>query len=640
MTTDPDDQRLRQLLAAGLDASTASLPGEGWTAPAPEELDGVFPRLEVLALLGQGGMGAVYKARQTHLDRLVALKLLDPRLGRDLAFAERFRREALALARLAHPHIVALHDVGEAGGWHYLLMEYVDGATLRQALRTGRFSAGETLRFIPQLCDALAYAHEQGVVHRDLKPENILIDGAGRARIADFGLAKLSGEQSGGTITRTGQTLGTAAYLAPEQVAGAANVDHRADLYALGVVLYEMLTGQLPLGRFEPPSQRAQVDIRIDEVVLRALERTPELRWQSAGEVAKAMGAATAGAAAPASASPLRDRSGRNVLVAIACLMALTLVVIYRWNRADPSPAPAASTPPAAASEAVGSGNRTPPAPSPASAPALLPVEPPAAPLTPAPGAAPAGPITALEIDGGGMLTISFQSGGPALTLDIAKDFHEVMDANLMGDGVMHLALHDAPVPPLLVLPPGSLERLRIGGNCNVHLLHPAQDHLTLELSGTAAVVTEDLNLDRIDVLLRGLARIELDGSARQAHLQLAGTHAAAQLVIPISGGSIDIPAGAPAIDGSRLTAGEFDLSIAGGGQILLANHARSLRLLLSGSGDLAAPGLAVDRADLTMTGTGDAVLGRIATLDVTCTGTGHLQYTGNPRLGRVQTGP
>src|SRR5262249_10239250 len=149
---------------------------------------------ELLELLGQGGMGAVYKARQPHLDRLVAVKVLSPELGRDPAFAERFTREARALAKLSHPHVVAVYDFGKAGELCYFIMEYVDGANLRQLMAGGRLSPSETLAIVPQICDALQYAHQEGIVHRDIKPENILLDRKGRVKIADFGLARLVGQ--------------------------------------------------------------------------------------------------------------------------------------------------------------------------------------------------------------------------------------------------------------------------------------------------------------------------------------------------------------------------------------------------------------------------------------------------------------
>jgi predicted Ser/Thr protein kinase len=264
----------------------ATTPYGGPAAPSVEELAPLFPQLEVLELIGRGGMGAVYKARQPSLDRLVALKVLPPEAGRDPAFAERFNREARALARLSHPNIVAVHDVGRAGEFYYFVMEYVDGANLRQVLRDGQLTPEQALRIVPQICDALQYAHEEGVVHRDIKPENILLDKKGRVKIADFGLAKLLGHDTGNfTLTGSRQVMGTLYYMAPEQVERPLEVDHRADIYSLGVVFYEMLTGQLPVGRFPMPSEKAGTDAFLDDVVLRALEREPAKRYQHASDV-------------------------------------------------------------------------------------------------------------------------------------------------------------------------------------------------------------------------------------------------------------------------------------------------------------------------------------------------------------------
>jgi serine/threonine protein kinase len=240
-----------------------------------------FPELEIIELLGQGGMGAVYKARQRKLDRLVALKILPPEWGGDPAFAERFAREARALARLNHPQVVSVHDFGEAGGHYFLIMEFVDGGSLRQFLAAGPLPPEQALAIVGQVCDALQYAHEQGVVHRDIKPENILLDRRGQVKIADFGLAKLlRRSRSEFTLTVAGQVMGTLDYMAPEQRTGPQTVDHRADIYSLGVVFYEILTGELPLGRFTPPSQKAPVDDRLDDVIFRALEREPDRRYQ------------------------------------------------------------------------------------------------------------------------------------------------------------------------------------------------------------------------------------------------------------------------------------------------------------------------------------------------------------------------
>ncbi|MGB0581814.1 MAG: protein kinase domain-containing protein, partial [Limisphaerales bacterium] len=178
------------------------------------------------------------------------------------------------------------YDFGEIEGHFFLMMEFLDGANLRQVIRAGSMSPAEALEIVPRICEALQYAHDQGIVHRDIKPENILLDQQGRVKIADFGLAKLvkPGEEDY-TLTQEGMTMGTPRYMAPEQMDAPQDVDHRADVYSLGVVFYEMLTGEVPMGRFAPPSKKVEVDVRLDEVVLRSLERDPELRFQHASEV-------------------------------------------------------------------------------------------------------------------------------------------------------------------------------------------------------------------------------------------------------------------------------------------------------------------------------------------------------------------
>ena len=254
--------------------------------PTREQLAPRFPQLEILGLIGQGGMGAVYKARQQQLDRLVALKILPAEVSQDPAFAERFTREARALARLNHPNIVTVYDFGQTDGFYYFLMEFIDGTTLRHLLADRKLTPREALAIVPQICEALQYAHDQGIVHRDIKPENILTDKAGRVKIADFGLAKLvETEPQSQRLTQPREVMGTPHYMAPEQVEKPQLVDHRADIYSLGVVFYEMLTGELPLGRFAAPSRKVQVDVRLDEVVLRALEKEPERRYQQASQV-------------------------------------------------------------------------------------------------------------------------------------------------------------------------------------------------------------------------------------------------------------------------------------------------------------------------------------------------------------------
>jgi predicted Ser/Thr protein kinase len=277
------------VLRLGMETQTAPAGWPRFTPPSPQSLTGRLPGLEILELLGQGGMGAVYKGRQTALDRLVAIKIL-PAANPDPAFAERFNREARALARLCHPNIVNVYDFGRTtdGDLVYFVMEYVPGVNLRQMLVAGTLAPRDALRIVPQVCEALQYAHDQGIVHRDIKPENILIDNQGRVKIADFGLAKLlavAPTPADLTLTAENHVLGTPKYMAPEQIERPAAVDHRADIYSLGVVLYEMLTGELPLGRFAPPSQKVQVDVRLDQVVLRTLEKEPARRYQHASDV-------------------------------------------------------------------------------------------------------------------------------------------------------------------------------------------------------------------------------------------------------------------------------------------------------------------------------------------------------------------
>ena len=258
--------------------------------PMPvEEVAGLFPELEVLELLGSGGMGAVYKARQPKLGRLAALKILDRHDG-DPRFVERFTREAQTLARLSHPSIVTVYEFGEREGLPFLIMELVDGVTLRSLLRAGKMPPEQALAIVPPICEALQYAHDKGVIHRDVKPENILVDKEGRVKVADFGIARLmEGNGAREHLTGDAERVGTAHYMAPEQVERPAEVDHRADIYALGVVFYEMLTGELPLGKFPQPSKRVEVDVRLDEVVLKALEKEPEQRYQQASEVGTAV---------------------------------------------------------------------------------------------------------------------------------------------------------------------------------------------------------------------------------------------------------------------------------------------------------------------------------------------------------------
>jgi serine/threonine protein kinase len=283
-------------------------PFPAFVPPSPTELARHFPQLEILDIIGQGGMGAVYKARQPKLDRLVAIKVLPPEVARDATFAERFTREAKSLARLNHPNIVTIYDFGESDGLYFFTMEYVDGKTVRQLLDAGALPPAQALNVVPQVCDALQYAHDEGIVHRDIKPENILLDRRGRVKIADFGLAKIVGLSPAYlTLTGTHEVMGTLYYMAPEQMKRSQTIDNRADLYSLGVVFYEMLTGELPLGRFAPPSHKARVDARLDPIVLRALVREREQRYQDAAEFKKDVEGVLSGVAAAPSVGLTRE---------------------------------------------------------------------------------------------------------------------------------------------------------------------------------------------------------------------------------------------------------------------------------------------------------------------------------------------
>ena len=343
---------LREALDSQLSPATTLPRGEidGGQIPTPEDLAAEFPDLEILELIGRGGMGIVYKARQISLDRLVALKILSPAISRDRAFAERISREARVLALLAHPHVIAVYNFGTTTPreesqspvpFYYFLMEYVDGLNLRQLQASGKLTPAQALTIVPQICEALQYAHNKGVVHRDIKPENILVDRQGNVKIADFGLAKLLGfDPHEVTLSVTGQVLGTLHYMAPEQMERPNQVDHRADIYSLGVVFYQMLTGELPLGRFEPPSQRVVVDARLDEVVLRALEREPERRYQQAStlqsqveSIASTVGRIEAGMTNP------QPRAKRPILrglkwltVSVAALLVFGFAGLSAWQ--------------------------------------------------------------------------------------------------------------------------------------------------------------------------------------------------------------------------------------------------------------------------------------------------------------------
>jgi serine/threonine protein kinase len=278
---------------------------------------------------------------------------------------------------LNHPGVVTLYEFGQAGGLFYFLMEYVDGVSLRHLLEAGRISPREALTIVPQICDALQFAHDLGFVHRDIKPENILMDRRGRVKVADFGVAKLMGAEilaarrgddrfpeaagksplsaanenaaegtpSIGDLTGAGKVLGTPQYMAPEQRDNPTEVDHRADIYALGVVFYQLLTGELPGKRLEPPSAKVQIDVRLDDVVLRALERTPQRRYQQASQVktdVEAIAASPQLTDRGPRADPPPDRTPRMSRTAIAgacwaALFVIPVVELFMLRTLSPS---------------------------------------------------------------------------------------------------------------------------------------------------------------------------------------------------------------------------------------------------------------------------------------------------------------
>ncbi len=282
-----------ELFARGMQSARMTGGGslQSWEPPSLDEACRLFPHYEVTEMIGRGGMGVVYKGRQVSLDRVVAIKLLPLEVSIDRDFGDRFVREAQTMAKMNHPNIVLVFDFGKTTEGHlYFVMEFVEGTTLHHLIKTAALNPTQSLEIIVRVCEALQYAHTEGVIHRDIKPANILVDTKGRVKVTDFGLARMDNsktpEQWGQTMT--GMILGTPDYMAPEQKKGI-RVDHRADIYSLGVMLYEMLCGEIPAGIFDPPSQRVAVDERIDQVVIRAMQQEPNRRYPSTGEMQTAV---------------------------------------------------------------------------------------------------------------------------------------------------------------------------------------------------------------------------------------------------------------------------------------------------------------------------------------------------------------
>ena len=284
------DMDQKALLGLAVD-QVETEPPRTYRLPTIAELSPLFPDLEILELVGTGGMGCVFKARQKKLDRIVAIKILPRELASDELFAERFGREARAMARLNHPNIVAIHDFGQVGDMYFLTMEYMDGMNLRELIEADLLTPQKSLAVFTQVSNALAFAHSEGVVHRDIKPENILFNKQGHVALADFGLARLAMDSHCEiSITQTRQAMGTLNYMAPEQYENPKSVDHRADIYAMGILLYEMMTGKIPRGSFPPVSSLCPNAPDVDHVINKSLQVSPDDRYQDLNSLMSELG--------------------------------------------------------------------------------------------------------------------------------------------------------------------------------------------------------------------------------------------------------------------------------------------------------------------------------------------------------------
>lgn len=310
-----------------------------------------FGPYEITAKIGEGGMAVVYKGYQQSLNRYVAIKVLRSELAQDKEFVERFRREALSVADLSHPNILHVYDAGFSDGVYYIVMAFVDGGSLKDMVMRGPLDMDYAISIVAQVADALHHAHQHGLVHRDVKPNNILMSRDGRPLLTDFGIAKAVHESTG--LTRTGTSIGTPEYMAPEQIQGQ-KVDGRTDIYALGIVLYEMLTGWTPFSTTtpvatlykqvnEPPPPLRQANINIpswlENVALKALEKSPQDRFQQASDFAEALRqrrapervatpAPTAVSRTPARAEPAPKRKGVLVPALIGGIVLLVLALV------------------------------------------------------------------------------------------------------------------------------------------------------------------------------------------------------------------------------------------------------------------------------------------------------------------------
>lgn len=254
-----------------------------FVAPEVEEVARLFPNYEIHGLIACGGMGAVYRATQTSLDRAVAIKILPREFSTDAEFREGFESEAKAMAKLNHPNLIGVYDFGEVGGMLFIVMEYVAGQSLYHVAHGCAVEHADAVAFVIGVCHGLAHAHEHGILHRDIKPSNILLDGQMRPKIGDFGLARALERE----IQEGEQIFGTPGYTAPEVLEPPFAIDQRADVFSVGVMLHELLTGKLPDADPRLASQISNCNYRLDSVIVRATYPDPSRRYTSALELAK-----------------------------------------------------------------------------------------------------------------------------------------------------------------------------------------------------------------------------------------------------------------------------------------------------------------------------------------------------------------
>ena len=370
-----------------------------FVAPTVAELAPLFPGYEVQVLIATGGMGAVYRAIQKSLDRTVAIKILPREFGSDTAFRASFEAEAKAMARLNHPNLIGVYDFGEVNGMLYIIMEFVEGNSLFHSANQRALDARVVVNLVAAICDGLEHAHKNGILHRDIKPSNILLDRNANPKIGDFGLARPIGRKIGADE----QIFGTPHYTAPEVIAAPHAVDFRADIFSVGVMLHELLTGRLPAVDPRPASAVVGCDRRFDLIVRRATSPQPAARYGSAAKLAKdlrAIAHSTRSQGArrtvanptvvrrPYQESPSRP-SGLIVGAVIAGIAVVALVAFYQLSqRTPPQTAAADPSPPTQVEEPV------------------VPVAPPEPPPPPPPPETPPEPIpvpeTAAATAGGG----------------------------------------------------------------------------------------------------------------------------------------------------------------------------------------------------------------------------------------------